>query len=85
MPGGRCPACDGYAAREPGALRCLTCGYSALLLRILPAAHPSRAYNDARNDWRGRERQMALDRGFVKGSRVPEFIFGVFVKSCGWL
>lgn len=72
--GGRCPKCGQYAVCEPGAVRCLLCGYSALLLKILPIAHPARAYSDVRYDRANRERQYALDSCYVHPSRVEEYV-----------
>ena len=72
--GGRCPSCGGYGVNEPGAFRCLRCSYSALLLKILPIAHPDRAYSDVRYDRANRERQYALDSCYLHPARVEEFI-----------
>jgi hypothetical protein len=49
-----------------------------LYRRVLPRDH----WLSGR-DWRGRERQLALDRGFTHSGRVPEFIFEMLEKLEG--
>lgn len=63
------PACGGYAVEEPGGIRCIVGGHLFLHRRVLPREH----WLSGR-DWRGRERQLTLDRCFMRSGRVPEFV-----------
>lgn len=75
--GARCPrllasgrVCGGYAKVEPGGIKCLACGHTALLRKILPHDH----WLSGR-DWRNRQRQAALDRTLMRPGRMEEFVF----------
>jgi hypothetical protein len=70
MKGCVCPRCEGFARQEPGGLRCLICGFSALFRRVLPPDHWL-----CGTDYRGRVRQRALDRALMSSGRAPEIIF----------
>ncbi len=73
-----CPSCGGFSLREPGGVRCLVGGHLFLYRRVLPRDHVLSG-----TDWRGRQRQRALDRGFVSSGRVPEFIFEMLERLEG--
>ena len=75
MIGSVCPRCGGFASREPGGLRCLGCGYTALYRRILPRDHWLSG-----TDGRNRARQNALDRALVSPGRAREFIFDMLER-----
>ena len=65
-----CPRCSGFAALEPGGLRCLRCGYTPLFRCVLPRDH----WLSGR-DWRNRQRQHALDRTLMNSGRASDFLF----------
>ena len=77
-PGRQCPTCGGFCVEEPGGIRCLVGGHMFLYRRVLPHDH----WLSGR-DWRGRARQAALDRAFMKSGRVPEFIFEMLERLEG--
>ena len=64
-----CPQCHGYAAREPGGLRCLN-GHLYLFRHVLPRTHPLSG-----TDYPNRQRQRTLDRVFMSPGRMPELLF----------
>lgn len=70
MQGEPCPQCGGFAAREPGGLRCSRCGHTPIFKRILPRDHWLSGW-----DWRNRQRQRALDRSLVRAGRTEEHLF----------
>ena len=64
------PDTGGFAALEPGGLRCLRCGYTPLFRCVLPRDH----WLSGR-DWRNRQRQHALDRTLMNSGRASDFLF----------
>ena len=73
MIGETCPRCQGFAKREPGGLRCLACGYTALFRWVLPSNHWL-----AGGDSRNRTRQRALDRALMRPG--PAVVFDMLER-----